>query len=85
LLLFTVTLPKARLAVVLSCPGVVPVPDSGIARVGLEPSDVRDTVPVALPLTSGANATPNVNLWAGARVSGTVKPLTLKPAPVVLA
>lgn len=40
---------------------------------------------MTVPVTVGANFTPNVKLCPGLSVSGRVKPVTLKPVPVILA
>ena len=71
-----VTLPRLRLVgFALSAPGVTPVPDTAIAKDGLDPSEVMVTVPAAVPLDFGANATVNVALCDAARLSGVVIPL----------
>jgi hypothetical protein len=56
----TVTLPKLRLEVTASCPGVAPVPVKGIANAGFEALDVMETFPLALPPVAGANITVKV-------------------------
>ena len=71
-----VTLPKLRLVgLALSAPGVTPVPDTAIAKDGLEPFDVIATVPLMLPLAFGANVTVNVVLCDPPRLSGVDIPL----------
>ena len=46
----TVTLPNARLVGLgVSVPGVTPVPESGMLRLGLPPLEVMLTLPLALP------------------------------------
>ena len=83
---FTSTLPKLKLGVVAaSAPAVVPVPDSGIERVGLEALLVRVTFPVGVPAPAGANTTLNDLLAPAAKVNGTVTPLRLNPVPVAVA
>ena len=77
LLLPTVTLPKLRLeGLDPSAPAATPVPDNPRLAAGFEASDVILTVPLALPLASGAKATVNVMLWEGSSVSGVVIPLS---------
>jgi len=59
----TVTLPKLRLVgFAPSAPGATPVPDKGIARVGLEAFEVSVTLPVTLPVDAGVKATVKVVL-----------------------
>ena len=72
-----VTLPKLRLAgFEPRVPGVTPVPDKGMVRVGLEASEVMVTAPLKLPLVCGAKATVKVVLWEAFRVNGVVIPLS---------
>ncbi len=62
-LLPTCTLPKARLVgLAVKVPCVVPVPERGMLKLGLDPFDVIDTLPLAAPLALGANCTVNVVL-----------------------
>ena len=76
-LLPTVTLPKLRLVGFdPNVPAVTPVPDNAIVSVGLEPSEVIVTVPLALPLVCGENFTVNVVLCEALRVRGVVIPLS---------
>jgi len=83
LLFPTVTLPKLRLAgLAPSVPGVTPVPDSGMVRVGFDAFDVRVTLPLALPADDGANETVKVALWPAVRVTGAVIPVKLNPEPL---
>ncbi len=59
-LLPTCTLPKARLVgLAVSVPGVTPVPESAMLKLGFDPFDVMDTLPLAAPLALGANCTVN--------------------------
>jgi len=44
----------------------------------LDPLTVKDSVPLVGPDVPGAKRTPNVLLWFGARVSGSVNPLKAK-------
>lgn len=54
----TFTLPNAALAgLFVSCPGVMPLPVSGIVSVGFEAFEVRVTFPLAAPLDGGAKTT----------------------------
>ena len=46
----------------------------------LDPVLLNDSVPVAGPEAAGVNPMPNVLLWFGARVSGSVSPVTAKGA-----
>ena len=62
-LLPTVTLPKlSEGGFAPSVPGVTPVPDKGIVRVGLEAFDVMVRFPLALPADDGVNETLKVAL-----------------------
>src|SRR5882672_5904097 len=50
------TLPNERLVgFAESVPALTPVPESGIVRVGFEPSDVMVTLPLAAPVAMGVN------------------------------
>lgn len=54
-LLPTATLPNARLTgLALNVPGVTPVPESGMVRLGFAPLEVTVRVPEAVPATVGA-------------------------------
>ncbi len=82
-LLPTVTLPKLRLVgLAPSEPGVTPVPDNGMVRVGFDASDEIVTLPLALPADNGANATVKVALCPAVSVTGVVIPLKLNPEPL---
>ncbi len=79
----TVTLPKLRLVgLAPSVPGVTPVPDRGIVRLGFEALDVIVRLPLALPAADGANDTVKVALCPALNVTGAVIPLKLNPAPL---
>ena len=79
----TWTLPKARLVgFALSVPGVTPVPERGMLRLGLEPLEVMLTLPLAAPLTVGAKRTVNDVLCPAVSVKGRVSPLVLNPVPL---
>ena len=83
-LLPTVTLPKLRLVgFELSVPGVTPVPDSGIVKVGFEAFEVMVTLPVRLPADTGVKVTLKLVLWPADSVTGTVIPLMLNPVPLI--
>ena len=71
--------------VTVSCPGLVPVPDSSTLRVGSEAFDVNVSVPLDVPLKVGTKATVSVRLWPAARISGAAKPLRANPLPVTVA
>jgi len=59
----TVTLPKPRLVGPrASCPGAIPVALVGIARFGLEASEVMDSEPLTVPAAAGVKVTLNVKL-----------------------
>jgi hypothetical protein len=57
-LLPTWTLPNERLVgLAASVPGVTPVPETGMLRLGFEPSEVIVRLPLAAPAAAGANFT----------------------------
>jgi len=65
--------------------GVAPVPDTEKSTVLLIPVTVSEIVPLLPPAAVGANFTVKLVAWVGAKVSGKVNPLMLKPAPVTVA
>ena len=82
----TVTLPKPRLVgFAPRAPGASPVPDKGIARVGLDAFEVSVTVPVVLPAETGVKVTVKVVLCPAVRVIGVVMPLRVNPEPPIVA
>jgi hypothetical protein len=68
-----------------SCPGVVPVPDSGTFRPELDALDVIARLPLTLPPDVGENVTLKLTLWPALKVVGKLKPLAVNPEPVALA
>ena len=77
------TFPNVRLVgFAVSAPGVTPVPDRGMPKLGFEPSDVMLTLPLTAPLAVGLKTTVNEVLWPAVNVKGKVSPLTLNPAPL---
>ena len=73
----TCTLPKLRpVGFDPSVPGATPVPDNATVSAGFEAFEVIVTVPLALPVACGANATVNVVLWEALSVNGVVIPLS---------
>ena len=82
----TTTLPSGKVAgVTVSVPvaAAVPVPDSGIVSVGLDPSEVIVRLPLALPADVGVNVTLKLALWPEVSVTGAVIPLKLNPVPLI--
>jgi len=80
------TLPKLRLAgLVVSWPGVTPVPDNGTVSTGLAALEVIAKPPLTLPPEVGANVTLKVMLWPVLSVIGRLGSLAMNPEPVVLA
>jgi len=80
------TLPKLRLTgFAVSWPGLMPVPDRGTFRAGLDAFEVIARLPLAPLPDVGANATLKVALWPAFKVMGKLKPLRLNPDPVALA
>ena len=84
-LLPTSTLPRFMVVgLTESCPtAAVPLPDSGIVRVGFEALDVIVRLPLALPTDDGVNETLKVALWPAVSVTGVVIPLKLNPEPLI--
>ena len=81
----TVTLPKPRLVgLAPSVPGVTPLPDNGMVRVGLEALDVIVRLPLALPADDGVNETLKVALCPAVSVTGVVIPVKLNPDPLIV-
>jgi hypothetical protein len=78
------TLPTAIVAgLAESCPGAaVPVPESGMVRVGLEAFDVTVTLPLSVAAVVGSNPTLNEVLCPAPSVTGVAMPLTLNPVPL---
>ncbi len=84
LLFPTVTLPKLRLVgLAPSVPGVTPLPDKGMVRLGFDALDVRVRLPLALPPDDGVNETLKVALCPAVSVTGVVMPLKLNPEPLI--
>ncbi len=83
LLLPTVTFPKLRLVglAVRRKVEVTPVPLNAMAEGELGASLTSERLPVMLPALAGAKATLKLVLCPALRVSGTVRPVMLKPFP----
>lgn len=78
------TLPKFMLVgEMINCPGAIPEPLRGIDNVGFDPFELTTRLPVAVPPTSGANATVKLMLWPADRVTGGAIPVREKPVPLV--
>src|SRR5271169_6179444 len=85
-LLLTWTLPNARLVgFAASAPGVTPVPESGMLKLGFEPLEVMLTLPLAAPLAVGEKSTVKDLLWPAVSVKGKDRPLRLNPVPLAVA
>ena len=69
----------------MRAPAAIPVPDSGILRLGFAPLEVMLMLPVAAPLLVGANTTVNDMLCPAFSVTGTVMPFKLNPLPPAVA
>jgi hypothetical protein len=70
-----VMLVKVRPAgVAVRVAGVTPVPERAMSSDVLDPLTVIESFPLLAPAVGGAKATPNVVLWFGAKVSGSVRP-----------
>ena len=83
----TFTLPKLRLVGFAPSRKVAatPVPLSGIVRGEPGASLTKEIEPVTLPAVAGAKAALNVVLPPAAIVTGTVRPVMVKPAPDTVA
>ena len=86
---FTVTLPKLKLAALtdscgLSSDVLVPLRFTTVV-VPVEELLLIVTCPVAAPVTVGRNCTCNVTVWWGFNVAGRLPPIIVKPAPVMAA
>ena len=80
------TLPNARLVgLAAKAPGVTPVPDSGMLKLGFGPLEVMLTLPLAAPLVVGEKSTLYVALWPAVSVTGKDRPLKLNPVPLAVA
>ena len=61
---------------------VVPLPDSGMARLGFVASDATVKLPLAVPAAVGAKLTSRMTACPAASVIGAVTPLRLKADPL---
>ena len=66
-------------------PAATAVPESATLTVLLEPLFVRARVPLAVPADWGAKTTLKLVLCPGIKVKGRLKPMVLKPGPVMAA
>jgi hypothetical protein len=79
----TVTAPKLRLeGLDPNVPNAVPVPASGIVRIGLDAFELIVTSPLMSPLEVGENVTLKLAICPGLSVSGAVIPLRANPVPL---
>ena len=81
------SLPKARLVddKVTAGAAAIPVPDREMVSVEQPEAQLRDTLPVTLPVDAGSNLTVNAVLPSTPRVRGSVNPVMLNPDPVTVA
>src|SRR5579863_384585 len=81
----TTTFPTPTVeGVTANCPAAtVPLPVSGIVKVGFDAFEVMVRFPLTAPAEPGANETLNVALCPTARSTGAVIPVKLKPGPVI--
>jgi len=85
-LLPTWTLPNTRLVgLAPRAPGVTPVPESGMLKLGFEPFEAMLTLPLAPPLAVGLKSTVNEVLWPALNVKGKDSPVRLNPLPLAVA
>jgi hypothetical protein len=79
----TCTLPKLMLAgLTARVPAVTPVPERTMFSKVFEASLVMATPPVTLPAEFGAKAAVKAVLWPTAKVTGRLRPVTVKPVPL---
>ncbi len=82
----TVTLPKFKVvALEVSWPAEMPVPDKAIVRGEFEAFENTEIPPLETLLAFGLKSTVNVTLCPLLRLIGKFKPLTPNPAPVAVA
>ncbi len=82
----TVTLPNSNApALDVNCPAETPVPERARVRFGFTAFETTLMAPLASPPTFGLNITLRVTLSPLLRLTGKLKPLRLKPAPVTVA
>src|SRR5437763_8125081 len=82
----TVTLPKPNeVGFAANVPGATPVPLSAIFNGEFDASEMMARVPLTAPAAVGANFAENVTVCNGVKVTGSVKPVMEKPAPVTIA
>jgi len=80
----TVTLPKFKLeGATPNCPTEVPVPESGTETFAFQYFDDAEKLPVMVPLAWGVKLRVSVMLCPGESVTGRVRPVALKPLPVM--
>ena len=68
-----------------SAPGVTPVPESGMLKLGFEPFEVMLTLPLAAPLAVGLKSAVNEVLWPAVNVKGKDRLFRLNPLPLAVA
>jgi hypothetical protein len=84
-LVVTTTLPKAKFAgVTANCPAAVPVPDSGMFKVRFDALEATARFPLALPAEDGVKMTLKVMLCPDVRITGGLRPVTLKAVLVTV-
>src|SRR5213079_807603 len=76
-------LPKERLGgFAESAPGITPLAESAIFRLGLAPLEVMAMFPLTPPVAVEVNFAENEVLCPALSVRGSVSPLRLKPVPL---
>jgi hypothetical protein len=80
----TETLPKLTLEGVTEICGCIPMPVRETVAGEFVALLTTATLPARLPVEAGANVTLNEVDWPAARLSGSVIPLVLNPAPAAL-
>lgn len=63
----------------------VPTPETGTVSVASEALEASVRLPFEVPEAEGANCTLKLALWPTARVAGAVMPVSVYPAPLMLA
>lgn len=75
----------AGLAEICACPAAAPEPLRAIESAEFDALLAMVMFPEALPVVAGANCAVNVAPWPAEITSGVVRPMMLKPVPVVVA
>jgi len=64
---------------------LVPTPEMGTVSVASDALEASVRLPFDVPEVEGANSTLKLALWPASRVAGDVMPLSVYPAPLIVA